>query len=34
LDQVAHLDVAGSYDQSDGKISLFVLNRDLAKSPR
>lgn len=32
LDQVPHLDVAGSLDQGDGKLSLFVLNRDLAKS--
>jgi alpha-L-arabinofuranosidase len=32
LDQVAHLDVAGSYDSSDGKIALFVLNRDLANA--
>jgi len=31
LDQVAHLDVAGSYDQGDGKVSLFILNRDLTK---
>lgn len=32
LDQVAHVDVAGSLDRSDGKISLFILNRDLSKS--
>jgi len=32
LDKVAHLDVSGSHDQSDGKICLFILNRDLAKS--
>lgn len=32
LDQVAHVDVAGSLDQGDGKLSLFVLNRDLDKS--
>jgi alpha-L-arabinofuranosidase len=32
LDQVAYLDVAGSVDQGDGKISLFILNRDLLKA--
>ncbi len=32
FDQVAHLDVAGSLDRGDGKISLFILNRDLAKA--
>jgi len=32
LDQVAHLDVAGSLDRNDGKVCLFVLNRDLAKA--
>jgi alpha-L-arabinofuranosidase len=31
LDQVPHVDVAGCLDQADGKLSLFVLNRDLAK---
>ena len=31
LGQVAHLDVAGSFDSSDGKVSLFMLNRDLSK---
>lgn len=31
-DQVPHLDVAGSLDRGDGKLALFVLNRDLAKS--
>ena len=31
LGQVPHLDVAGSLDAINGKISLFVLNRDLAK---
>jgi alpha-N-arabinofuranosidase len=31
LGQVPHLDVAGSLDAVNGKISLFVLNRDLAK---
>ena len=32
MDQVAHVDVAGSLDRSTGKLSLFVLNRDLSKS--
>lgn len=32
MDQVAHIDVAGSLDQTTGKLSLFILNRDLAKS--
>ena len=32
FDQVAHLDVAGALDKSDGKLCLFILNRDLAKS--
>jgi alpha-N-arabinofuranosidase len=32
LDPVAHLDVAGSLDRSDGKLSLFILNRDLTKT--
>jgi alpha-L-arabinofuranosidase len=32
LDQVAYLDVAGSLDHSDGKLSLFILNRDLSKA--
>lgn len=32
LDSVAYVDAAASYDQSGGKISLFILNRDLAKS--
>jgi alpha-N-arabinofuranosidase len=31
MNQVAHLDVAGSYDHGDGKLSLFMLNRDLSK---
>jgi alpha-L-arabinofuranosidase len=31
-DPVAHLDVAGSLDHSDGKLSLFILNRDLSKA--
>lgn len=33
LDPVAHLDVAGSLDRNDGKLSLFILNRDLSKAP-
>jgi alpha-N-arabinofuranosidase len=32
LDQVAHLDAAGAYDNSAGKIALFILNRDLSKA--
>ena len=32
LDQVGHLDVAGSLDRGDGKLCLFILNRDLSKS--
>jgi alpha-N-arabinofuranosidase len=32
LDPVAYVDAAGSYDSSSGKLSLFILNRDLAKS--
>ena len=32
LDPVAHVDVAGSLNQSDGKLSLFILNRDLSKA--
>jgi alpha-N-arabinofuranosidase len=32
LDQVGHVDVAGSLDQSGGKLSLFILNRDLSKA--
>jgi len=31
MDQVGHVDVAGSLDHSSGKLSLFILNRDLAK---
>ncbi len=31
FDQVPYLDVAGSLDREAGKVSLFVLNRDLAK---
>jgi alpha-L-arabinofuranosidase len=32
MGQVPYLDVAGTINPEDGKISLFVLNRDLAKS--
>lgn len=32
LDQVPYLDVAGALDRAEGKLSLFVLNRDLAKA--
>ena len=32
MDQVAHIDVAGSLDHDTGKLSLFVLNRDLSNS--
>jgi alpha-N-arabinofuranosidase len=32
LDQVAHLDAAGAYDNNAGKIALFILNRDLSKA--
>ena len=32
LDSVGYVDAAASYDRSDGKVSLFILNRDLAKS--
>jgi len=32
LDPVAYVDAAGAYDPSSEKISLFILNRDLAKS--
>jgi alpha-L-arabinofuranosidase len=32
LDQAPHIDVAGARNSSDGSISLFILNRDLAKS--
>jgi alpha-L-arabinofuranosidase len=30
MDAVPYLDVAGTIDQSEGKVSLFVLNRDLS----
>jgi alpha-L-arabinofuranosidase len=33
LDQAGYLDVAGSLNHDDGKLSLFILNRDL-KNPR
>ncbi len=32
LDHVAYIDVAGSLSHDEGKLSLFVLNRDLSKS--
>jgi alpha-N-arabinofuranosidase len=32
LNQVPHLDVAGSYNESDGSVVAFILNRDIAKS--
>lgn len=32
LDRVAYIDVAGSLSHDDGKLSLFILNRDLSKS--
>jgi len=32
LDQVACIDVAGSLSREDGKLSLFILNRDLSDS--
>jgi alpha-N-arabinofuranosidase len=32
LDPVAHVDIAGSLDRNDGKLSLFILNRDLSKA--
>jgi len=32
LDSVGYVDAAASYDKTDGKVSLFILNRDLAKS--
>jgi alpha-L-arabinofuranosidase len=31
MGQVPYLDVAGAYNQADGSLSLFVLNRDLSK---
>jgi alpha-N-arabinofuranosidase len=32
LDQVPHLDVAGSHNAADGSVALFILNRDLQKA--
>jgi len=32
LGDVPHLDVAGAHNGADGSVSLFILNRDLAKS--
>lgn len=32
LDQVPHVDVAGCLDHANGKLAMFVLNRDLSKS--
>jgi alpha-L-arabinofuranosidase len=32
MDQVAHIDVAGSLDRDAGRLSLFILNRDLSKA--
>lgn len=32
MDQVGHIDIAGCLDHSSGKLSLFILNRDLSKS--
>jgi len=32
LDHVGYVDIAGSLSKSDGKLALFMLNRDLAKS--
>ena len=32
MDDVPYLDVAGTVDSGDGKISIFVLNRDLSKT--
>ena len=32
MDPVAHVDVAGTLDHEGGKLSLFILNRDLSKS--
>jgi alpha-L-arabinofuranosidase len=31
MDKVAHVDVAGALDRETGKLSLFILNRDLSK---
>src|SRR6202453_771861 len=32
MNQVGHVDVAGSLDREGGKLSLFILNRDLSKA--
>jgi alpha-N-arabinofuranosidase len=32
MDPVAYLDVAGSLDRGDGKLALFILNRDLVNA--
>jgi alpha-L-arabinofuranosidase len=32
MDPVAHVDVSGSLDHDGGKLSLFILNRDLSKA--
>ena len=32
MGQVPYLDVAGTISTEDGKVSLFVLNRDLSKA--
>jgi alpha-L-arabinofuranosidase len=32
MEQVPHVDVSGSLDRGDGKLSLFILNRDLSKA--
>jgi alpha-N-arabinofuranosidase len=32
MDPVPHVDVAGSFNNSDGSVSLFILNRDLANA--
>jgi alpha-L-arabinofuranosidase len=32
LEQVPHVDVAGSFNSSDGSVALFILNRDLSKA--
>ena len=32
LGQVPYLDVAGTLSPEDGKVSLFILNRDLTKA--
>jgi alpha-N-arabinofuranosidase len=32
LGEVPHLDLAGAHNTADGSVSLFILNRDLAKS--